>query len=264
MPLESERIVVEDPAPLDIPGTGVVAHWYRPQRVHARNAVGIVVLPIQGGDYEVSTLFAEAFAKRGFHTLRFERRYEWLDPSVPLDVLARLVPQYVADIRRGIDLWLERADAPQRLGLFGVSMGAITGTLLAAADPRLRATVLCIGGGGLGDILVHGRDEELDAWRLAVAEELGGPEAFVDAARGLAEHVDVLGQAPRVPTDSTFFIAARFDRVVPWFASRQLWQALGRPRRTILPTGHYSAVVAVPWIKHAAARWFDRKVLVAG
>lgn len=217
-----------------------------------------MLLPIQGGDYEVSTLFAEYFAKKGYHTLRFERRAEWLDPSVPLEVLASLVPRFVADVRRTIDVWLDHADAPERIGLFGVSMGAITGTMVSAADPRIDATILCIGGGGLSDILVHGRDEELDAWRDAMSEQLGGRAAFDEAARLHVDAIDVLGAAKDVDTETTFFIGARFDKVVPWFASTNLWKALGEPRRSVLPTGHYSAVVAVPWIKSAALRWFDK------
>lgn len=263
MNLHRVRIEVVDEEPLDIPGTGIVAHWYHPAKPGPRNGRGVVVLPIQGGDYEVSTMFAEYFASRGYHALRFERRAEWLDPSVPLDKLKRLVPQFVADIRKGMDVWLasEGAPAADRVGLFGVSMGAMTGTLVAAADPRIARSVFCIGGGDLADILVDGRDEELDAWRAAVTAQLGGPEAFAQAARLHVGEVDILGAARSIDAGSNLFIAARFDRVVPWKASLKLWEAIGQPKRMVLPTGHYSAVVAVPIIKSAALRWLDAGLL---
>jgi pimeloyl-ACP methyl ester carboxylesterase len=255
------RVVsVEDLEPTSIPGSGLRAHWYEPDVRNPRNQRGIVCLPIQGGDYEISTLFARAFASMGYHTLRFERRAEWLDPDLPIEKLAALVPRFVADVSRVLDAWLDLdgSPAPDALGLFGVSMGAMTGTMVAAADSRIRATVLCIGGGGLDDILIHGRDEELDAWRDTVMASLGGRDAFEQRALESVGSIDILGAAGRVSPERTLFVSARFDRVVPWSASVRLWEALRRPKRHILPTGHYSSVIALPWIKWAARRHFDR------
>lgn len=253
-------IAVRDEELTDIPGSGLRAHWHLPDQQNARNGWGIVCLPIQGGDYEISTLFARYFASLGYHVLRFERRTEWLDPELPLELLAQLVPRFVSDVSRLIDGWLFDKEAPnaEAIGLFGVSMGAITGTMVAANDPRVRAAVFCIGGGGLDDILVHGRDTELDEWRDAVSASLGGRSAFDRLAREFVGSIDLLGAAEKIDESRALFVGARFDRVVPWSASVRLWKAMGRPRRAILPTGHYSAVVALPWIKWAARRHFDR------
>ncbi len=260
----SQRIALPDNVPTDIPGEGIVAHWYRPTIVHAeRNQRGVVCLPIQGGDYEVSTLLAEFLAKRGYHTLRFERRAEWLDHEVALPVLAQLVPHFVADIRRTVDHWLGLPDAPTAptLGLLGVSMGAMTGTLLAASDPRFAAVVLCIGGGELSDILVDGRDTELDAWRVHMVEKLGGAEEFANEVRTHVRQIGVLDAGAQLDAKRTLFVAARFDRVVPWSASKRLWNAIGQPKRITLPTGHYSAAIGLPLIKSAATRWFDKHLI---
>ena len=253
-------LAVRDAEPSEVPGNGVRAHWHLPDEANARNGHGIVCLPIQGGDYEISTLFARYFASLGYHALRLERRAEWLDPEIPLEALAKLVPRFVGDVSRILDAWLGDPEAPNgdRLGLFGVSMGAMTGTMVAANDPRIDAAVLCIGGGGLEDILVHGRDTELDEWRDTVSAALGGRDAFNELARASVGEIDLLGSAERLDPDRTLFVGARFDRVVPWSASVRLWKALHRPRRAILPTGHYSAVVALPWIKRAARLHFDR------
>lgn len=255
----SELISVADSAPTDVPGSGLRAHWFRPTRASARNGAGVVCLPIQGGDYEVSTLFAEYFAGLGYHTLRFERRAEWLDPDLPLDVLARLVPRFVADVSRVLDEWLGRDDAPDRIGLFGVSMGAMTGTLLAAADPRVGPVTLCIGGANLDDVLVEGNDTELNEWRDELSRRLGSREAFNAAARELVGAIDLVEAARTVDPERVLFVGARFDRVVPWSASVRLWEALRRPKRIVLPTGHYSAVVGVPWIKRSARLHFDAR-----
>ena len=259
MPRVSRVVAVEDPEPTSVPGDGLRAHWYEPARENTRNGRGIICLPIQGGDYEISTLFAEYFSSLGYHTLRFERRAEWLDPNLPIEQLAALVPRFVSDVSRVIDEWLSLDGAPDatELGLFGVSMGAMTGTMVAANDERIRARVFCIGGGGLDDILLAGRDTELDEWRDAVSESLGGRDAFNELARKSVGSIDLLGSASRLTPEQTLFVGARFDRVVPWSASVRLWEAMHRPRRVVLPTGHYSAVVALPWIKWASRRHFD-------
>jgi pimeloyl-ACP methyl ester carboxylesterase len=256
----STPIEVEDPEPTSIPGNGLRAHWYKPGRENARTQRGIVCLPIQGGDYEISTLFARYFASLGYHTLRFERRAEWLDPDLPVQELASLVPRFVADVSRVLDAWLARDGAPPAagLGLFGVSMGAMTGTMVAASDDRIQAQIFCIGGGGLDEILIRGRDAELDEWRDRVSTSLGGRAEFERVARESVGSIDLLGSASRISPERTLFVGARFDRVVPWSASVRLWEALHRPRRIVLPTGHYSAVVALPWIKRASKRHFDR------
>ena len=53
-------------------------------------------------------------------------------------------------------------------------------------------------------------------------------------------------------------VSARFDRVVRWNRSQALWNAIGHPRRVVLPCGHYSAALFVPLIKLLSRRWFDR------
>ncbi|MFX6949707.1 acyl-CoA thioester hydrolase/BAAT C-terminal domain-containing protein, partial [Acinetobacter baumannii] len=44
---------------------------------------------------------------------------------------------------------------PGRIGVFGASLGAITGSLVAAADPRIKASVLIVGSGNLSGMSTH-------------------------------------------------------------------------------------------------------------
>lgn len=257
-----EEVHLPDEADCLLPGRGVVMHWYRPVREGPRRRAGIVVLPIQGGNYEVSAMLARWQARQGFHALRFERRGEWLDPDRPIEAIPDLVRQFEADILRGIAWWLAADGGPERLGLMGVSTGGIIGTSIAAAEPRIRASVLIIAGGDLPGILIHGRDEELDAWRAEVARRNGVTELeLLPRLKAALDPVDNLRKASRVNPATTLFLASRFDRVVPWANSRQLWEALGRPPRRVFPCGHYSTVVFLPYVHRAARRWFDRHVL---
>jgi len=253
----TERIHIPDPPGTDALGDGVVAHWHKPANEAPTAKRGIVVLPIQGGDYEISTLFARHFASRGHHCLRFERRAEWLDAARPAEAIGDLIGAFRDDVRRGIDRWLLEAPVEADLGLFGVSMGAVTGTLVAAAEPRLRRRVLLLGGGPLADVLGTARDTEINQFRADLAARLRVPEAdLLPRFREALEGLDPLEHAPSLDPTDTLVISTRFDRVVRYGYQTRLWEALGRPKRVTLPCGHYSAVVFVPWIKRLATRWF--------
>ena len=235
-------------------------HWHYAKAHRTRNTSGIVSLPIQGGDYEVSTHFANHFARKGFHVLRFERRAEWLDASRSIEDLGRLAIQYRRDVIRGVDQWLTQPNnAVERLGLMGVSMGAMMGAAIAGTDPRIEASVLAIGGGDMADVIMHGRDTELDLFRGELAKRLGVSEAaLLPRFKEALDPIDGTVYAPSVTPERTLFFGARFDRVVPWRNNRLLWDALSRPKRWVLPCGHYSAVAFVPLIRWLATRHFDR------
>ena len=136
------------------------------------------------------------------------------------------------------------------------------GVAVAANEPRIKASVLCIGGADLADILMTANDEEVNLYRKDLSTRLGVPEPELRPMMAAAlDPYDAAREAPKMSADSTLFIAARFDAVVRWRNSVRLWEALGRPKRVILPTGHYSAVVFVPYIRLISRRWFDRLLL---
>lgn len=249
-----------DPPGVVVPGTGVTCHWHRPGRPGPRATYGIVLLPVLAGDYEVSTMFARAFAAAGYGCLRFERRAEWLDATREPEVLGDLLDRFVDDVRRGIAWWMAEDGGPVApLGLFGVSMGAITGTVLAGRESVIGPKVLCLGGGPLAEVLDSAREEMFDTFRDGLSTRLGcsWPELLPRFVRSLAGR-DPLDLAGRLDPATVLFVGTRFDRVVaPRFQTR-LWEVLGRPRRVRLPTGHYSAALFVPLIRRLALRWFDR------
>ncbi len=242
------------------PGRGVDAVEYRLVREDPLPGAGILILPIQGAEYEVSTYFADYFASRGFSCLRFERRAEWLDPDRDLSALAPLIREFVMDVRRGLQWWREsgRVD-PGRIGLFGVSMGAITGSTVTALEgSRIQASVLVLGGGSLAEILMTADDKEIRAFREGWTNKSHVDEA--DLRRELHEvldPVDPMEVAPLIRPASTLMIQGRFDRVVRPHLGAQLWEAAGQPERILIPTGHYSSVLLIRTIRKKALNWFE-------
>ena len=133
----------------------------------------------------------------------------------------------------------------------------MTGTMVAAREPRLKRRMLVLGGGPLADVLATARDTEINKFRAELSARLGVEEPdLLPAFQKTLEGLDPLEHAPALDSASTLVVSARFDRVVRYHYQTRLWEALGRPRRVTLPCGHYSAAVFVPWIKRIATRWF--------
>ena len=238
------------------PSTGVDAYLYEPPGKGP--GPGIIILPIQGGDYEVSIYFAEYLASKGYPCLRFERRAEWLEVSRGFDQLSDLILEYTKDIRRGLDWWISTGKIlPDRVGLFGVSMGANIGAILVSLDERIRSAVLVIGGVGIADIIMTAKDEEIGAYRRAVQKERGIPAKQM--RREILEALDPIETAAFtnvVDPDGILMFSAVFDKLVRWRHSTAQWEALSRPERITLPTGHYSSVLFIRYVRFKSLKYF--------
>jgi len=140
-------------------------------------------------------------------------------------------------------------------------MGAIMGAGIAAAEPRIKASVLAIGGAELADILGSANDQEINLYREQLAARLGlTEEQLAPRFNQWLERQEELDPTGKVDPDSVLCFSARFDRVVRYRHATLLWERLGRPRRWTLPCGHYSTVVFLPLIKWLTRRWFANRL----
>ena len=64
--------------------------------------------------------------------------------------------------------------------------------------------------------------------------------------------------AGAVDPGRVLIIAGLFDRVLGLGRSLDLWRAMGRPQLILLPTGHYSAYFATPYLKMATYSFLRR------
>ncbi len=259
------------PEPQDslFPADGVRAHLELPVTPDQRSRAAVVVLPPTGGDYAETRLFSEPLAAAGFTVLRFERRAEWLfeqgdgrGAAREPEAIARLAEQYARDVRAGL-AWLRARPGvdPARMGILGISLGAMLAARVASAEPDLAAVVLLIGGAGLADIVRSARDREVGQYRAALASRHGCAEAGL--APRLHAAFDALDDEPvlaRLGRERTLLVNARFDAVVRRPYADRLWQGSGRPERSLLPCGHYSSLLFVPWIRRRVRGWFERRL----
>jgi len=159
----------------------------------------------------------------------------------------------VMEVRRAA-CWLQKRPEvdPDRVGLLGISLGAIVGSLAAGVEPRLARSVLVIGGGDPATIVWHAPETRGLRERLT---ELGYTRERVrEATAGL----DPLRFAKRVDRRSVLMINAANDQTIPKACTLALWEALGKPEISWYPAGHYSISLFIPVILPQALDFIRR------
>lgn len=206
---------------------------------------GVVVLHILGGDFELARTFSRHLAQHGVGALFLIMPY--YGPRRPPEANVRMISddprqtvagmtQAVLDIRRAA-AWLaarEEIDAEQ-LGIFGISLGGITASLAAAAEPRFTKVCPMLAGGDIAQIswdhpqLTRVRDKWL--------AEGGTRETFFS----LLAEVDPVTYADRVRGRKILMLNATHDEIIPRSCTEALWRALGKPELVWYEAGHISA-----------------------
>jgi hypothetical protein len=237
----------------------VELEWFE-SRAPGRRAA-IVFNPILGGDYPLERGLCRFFAAHGFHVALVHRRTIKLSPEHEVAHLELLLRQGVLRIRQVVD-WMaqqERVD-PERLGSFGISMGGIAGVIAAAVEPRLRAHVVALAGGSIPDVLLTSHDRLLTRLRARyLVHRRMEPARLYEL---LQQHIttDPIRLAPAVDPGQFLMIIALADRTIGRANAFRLWRAVGRPRAVFLPLGHYTAYLALPYVKRVSLRFFRERL----
>jgi dienelactone hydrolase len=147
--------------------------------------------------------------------------------------LRQALVQSVVDTRCLLEFLARRPEVdPHRLGVVGLSLGAIVGLIVGQVDPRVSAEVAVVGSGYPADLV----------WQSAILADLRQrlEERGVTYAR--LAHVLAPVNACRLPVGNPgrhlLMIMAEEDTFVPTALQRRTWEALGRPPAVWLPSGH--------------------------
>ncbi len=250
-----------DSKPLDqiAPNQPIDIELYEVRRTGRRPA--ILVSPILGGSYPIERSFCRFFARQGFHAVLVHR--EKIDfgsdrgAAYVEEMLARAVIT-----NRVVIQWMTTQPAidPERLGLFGISLGGMVGIMTAAVEPSLSASVIALAGGSIADIFWTTSDPTLTIPRNRYLERTASTTEQLHASLLDTVNTDPLRLAAYVDPTNILFITARFDRTIRPRYSLQLWRALGQPELIALPSGHYSSIVWLPYIRRATIRFFRRRL----
>lgn len=219
----------------------------------------VLVLPMSGGGYSIERYFAAYFAGRGYSAVIVHR--DKLPKSEQLiENLNPMMKRMVLDHKRVID-WLEtqpNVDAG-KIGIFGISLGGIKGAILTPLESRIQAAVIGLAGGDVPHILVHSTEPGLVKRRDEYLKENHlTPEQAEEKLRGMITR-DPLVYAPYVDPNRVMLVIARYDTVVPTEKGLLLKQKMGNPETIMLPTGHYTAVLSIPYIKSQSFNFFEKR-----
>jgi hypothetical protein len=219
----------------------VVAEYYRPKVPDTMPAM--IVLDILEGNFVVARSIARTLSDNGIAALAvhmpfFGERKPKDNP--PLGMLSGSIPlardimtQGVLDIRSA-GLWLRTRKEidPNRIGIVGVSLGAVIGGLAIGVDNAFATSALVLGGGDIAEIIWSAPESEQFKRHLL---EQGRTLQWL---REELRPVDPLTYAHRInPSGLTMFNAER-DRTVPTSCTLAFWEKAGRPRILWYNTTH--------------------------
>jgi hypothetical protein len=219
----------------------------------------VMVLPMSGGGYSIERHFAAYFANRGYAAVIVHRDKIPKEQQM-IENLNPMIRRMVLDHKRVID-WLETVpdvDAG-RTGIFGISLGGIKGAMLAPLESRIGAAIIGLAGGDIPYILAYSTEPGLARKREEFLKERGlTPE---DAERELRKLItrDPLIYAPYVDPEKVLLVLARYDTVVPIAKGLELKEKMGNPETIMLPSGHYTAVLSIPYIKSQSFEFFKKR-----
>lgn len=220
----------------------------------------IMVLPILGGKNVIAGIFARYFVENGYAALIVHRQREYKEVA-ELDRVNPTLKQMVIDHMQAVD-WIEtrRELDASRIGVFGVSMGAIKAAMLTPLDPRIRAAVLGLPGGDIPYLLAFSTERGIKRNRSTYMEQTGfTPDRLYDHLRtGIT--CDPMRFAPYLDPHNVLMFIAWFDTSVPYSRGKALWRAAGKPEVVYLVSGHLSAYVYLPYVQAKTLSFFNRRL----
>jgi alpha-beta hydrolase superfamily lysophospholipase len=213
----------------------------------------VLVLPVMAApNVWIETRFVERFARDGMVVMwlamptQFHRRPDPSEPSGQVFLartpkrLAANFRQSILDARRGLGVLAARPEAdPARLAVFGISLGALVGSLVYSTDPRPRYAVFLLGGADMPSLVLNGSLTGPFARKMGLK-----PEELRAAWTGL----DALDFRAANAGKPVLLVNASWDTVIPHANALRLAEAFPAARQVWLPFGHYSSILHLFWL----------------
>jgi dienelactone hydrolase len=223
------------PVKTEIPENNTVWCRFWQPKDGAKRRPAAVLLHWLGGNFDTLEIVGLRMAENGIATLMlympgYGPRRPKEGPKEKLgtkdmDAMIATLRQAVLDVRRAGDWLAARPDVePSRVGLVGISLGSIVGSLAAGVDDHFGRSVFIIGGGDLAAIVMNGSKE------TAAAKARLEKDGFtIEQLRGLWKDIDPVTFASRVRPEEMLLINAEADEVIPKECTLRLATAMGSP-----------------------------------
>jgi dienelactone hydrolase len=205
----------------------------------------------------IPRFFARYFANQGWAAVVVLRTR---DPFEVLVTAEEAVESNLRDYGRVLD-WVEQEPEidSSRVGLFGVSLGAMDAVMLAAVDRRVDALVVAMAGGDLPYLMLNTRYRRVVRTVEELADRDGTSREALSARLDAEIDIDPLTLARYVDAERVLMIMTRTDAIIPFEAQKRLRERLGSPEALLLVTGHRPSVIMFPRVRSAAFEFFARQ-----
>jgi hypothetical protein len=218
----------------------------------------VCVVPILAGRYPECDHLGRLFSANGIHAFFVHREDDLLAfENEPAD-LETMMRRSVVNIRRTLDWVTARPDVdPARIGLCGISLGAIGGSIVCAVEPRFRRNVLIMGGADLAQIFWESHEIPVHAWKVDHARRWNCKtleEFRAHFEKGFLSDPAVF--APYVDARRVLQFVSELDNKVPSPCQWKLWEALGKPEGYAIPIGHYTAIFYLAFAEEKSIHFY--------
>lgn len=231
----------------------VWAHLLVPRSAAGRRVPAVLILPVMAApNVWIEMRFARRFIRDGFAVMwvemptQFHRRPDPTQPSGQVFLartparLAANFRQSVLDARRALGVLSARPEAdPARIALFGVSLGAIVGSVAYSLDARPCFGVFLLGGADFPSLAANG------SLTGPFVRKMGMKAADLRAAWAGLEPGDRRRTNAAKPA---LLVNASRDTVIPAANARSLAEAFPAARQVWVPGGHYTAILHMVWM----------------
>jgi len=250
------------PAKSPWPANDVVwAHLVVPKGAEGRRSPAVLILPVMAApNVWIETRFVERFARDGLVVMwiemptQFHRRPDPSEPSGQVFLartpkrLAANFRQSILDARRALGVLAARPEVDAgRLAVFGISLGALVGSVVYSVDDRPRFAVFLLGGADFTSLVLDGSLSGPFARKMGL-----DPRELKAAWAGL----DPLDYRARDADKPAILVNARSDTVIPRANALKLAEAFPAARQVWLPLGHYTSIVHLIWLP----RWISARL----
>ncbi|MHB2026336.1 MAG: alpha/beta hydrolase family protein [Elusimicrobiota bacterium] len=253
---EGTRYLVKFPTALKSPfkaNNTVWGHFFAPTGPAGRRYPCILVLPVMAApNIWIENQFMKRFRRDGFAVMWIEMPYQFHRVPAPLVpsgqvFLARTARQLAfnfresaLDARRAL-AWLKtcRGVDAGRIGIFGISLGALVGSAVYSVDTTPKYAVFLLGGADFPDLVERSAMTKSFMRRLSIT-----PAEIAKSWPGL----DPLDYRAKNKGKPVFLMNGWFDDIIPRANARKLKAAFPDSRQVLVPFGHYSAIVNLFWL----------------
>jgi len=219
----------------------------------------VLMLPISGGvDFTVRS-FAKCFASNGFNCAVVHNRKVNVKDTQSAEEVENYFRQTVLDNRQVLDYLVQQEKVDKdKLGCLGLSLGGIRTSLIVGVDERVKCSVMGLAGGSIADIAVTSREKPI---RDFMVDLVGKGVGLDDVHAELSEKIktDPLNLAEYIDARNVLMYIAAFDQVVPRKCGDQLWRTIGKPEVVYFFSGHYGAIIYLPYAQQKSLDFFMKK-----